>query len=75
MEDVPLHVRMNIWMQHYGAPPYYALCSRQVMSEIFDEKWIGLDRWSFVKERVIAVAPTMPNDMKERICRACTEII
>ena len=41
MEDVPLHVRMNIWMQHDGAPPHYALCSRQVMNEIFDEKWIG----------------------------------
>ena len=28
-------------MQHDGAPPHYALCSRQVMNEIFDEKWIG----------------------------------
>ena len=25
MEDVPLHVRMNMWMQHDGAPPDYAL--------------------------------------------------
>ena len=41
MEDVPLRVRMNVWMQHDGAPPDYALCSRQVMNEIFDEKWIG----------------------------------
>ena len=41
MEDVPLHVRMNEWMQHDGAPPYYAMCSRQVMNDIFDEKWIG----------------------------------
>ena len=41
MGDVPLHVRMNMWMQHDGAPPHYALCSRQVMNEIFDEKWIG----------------------------------
>ena len=38
MEDVPLHVRMNMWMQYNGAPPHYALCSRQVMNEIFDEK-------------------------------------
>ena len=38
MEDVPLHVRMNMWTQHNDAPPHYALCSRQVMNEIFDEK-------------------------------------
>ena len=41
MEDVPLHVRMNMWMQHDSAPSHYALCSKQVMNEIFDEKWIG----------------------------------
>ena len=28
----------------------------------------------FVKERVMAVAPTTPDDMQERIRRACTEI-
>ena len=52
MEDVPLHARMNMRMQHDGAPPHYALCSRQVM----------------------AVAPTTPDDMKERIRPAYTEI-
>ena len=41
MEDVPLHVRMNMWMQHDGAPPHYALCSREVMNGIFVAKWIG----------------------------------
>ena len=30
--------------------------------------------WGFVKERVMAIAPTTPDDMKERIRRACTEI-
>ena len=73
---------MNMWMQHDIAPPHYALCSRQVMNEIFDEKWIGQGgpvawpprspnltspdyfSWSFVKERVMAVAPTTPDDMK-----------
>ena len=92
IENVPLHVLMNMWMQHDGAPPHYALCSRQVMKEIFDEKWIGwggpvawLPRspnlpspdyflWGFVKECVIVVAPITPDDMKERIRRACTEI-
>ena len=92
MEDVPLHVRMNMWMQYDGAPHHYALCSRQVINEIFDKKWIGrggpvawLPRspyltspdyflWGFVEERVMAVAPTTPDKMKERIRRACTEI-
>ena len=41
MEDVPLHVRMSMWMQHDGAPPHYALCSRHVINEIFAEKCIG----------------------------------
>ena len=41
MEDVPLHVRMNIRMQQDGAPPHYSLFSRQVMNEILDEKWTG----------------------------------
>ena len=43
MEDVPLHVRMNMLMQHEGAPRHYAVCSRQVMNEIFDEKLIRRD--------------------------------
>ena len=41
MEDVPLHVRMSMWMQHDGATPHYALRSRQVTNEIFHAKWIG----------------------------------
>ena len=30
--------------------------------------------WGFVKERVMVVAPTTPDDMKERTHRACTDI-
>ena len=83
MEDVSLQVRMNMWMQHDSAPPHYTLCSRQVINEIFDEKWIGRGgpvAWSprspdltspdyflssFVKERVMAVAPTTPDDERK----------
>ena len=86
MEDVTLHVRINMWMQHDGAPPHYALCSRQVINEIFNERWIGRGGpvawpprspditspdyflWGFVEERVMAVAPTTPDDMKYRNC-------
>ena len=92
MEDVFLHVLINMWMQHDGALPHYALYSRQVMNEFSDEKCIGRSipaawpprlpdltspdyfLWGFVRERVMAVAPTTPDDMKERIRRACTEI-
>ena len=92
MEDLHLNDRMNMWMQHDGAPPHYVLCLRQVMNEMFNEKWIGgggpeawpprspdltspdYFLWGFVKERVMAVAPITPDDMKERICRACIKI-
>ena len=92
MEDVPLYVCMNMRMQHYATPPLYALSSRQLMNEIFEEKWIGRGDpvawpprspdltspdyflWGFIKERVMAVAPTTPDDMKERQRQACTEI-
>lgn len=41
LEDVPLNVRLAMWMQHDGALPHYARCSRQVMDELFPEMWIG----------------------------------
>ena len=41
LQNVPLHVRMNMWIQHDGAAPHYTLYSRQMVNEIFDEKWIG----------------------------------
>ena len=31
---------MNMWILHEGAPPHYALCSKQMLNEIFYEKWI-----------------------------------
>ena len=54
MEDVHLHVRMNMWMQHDGAPPHYALCSGQVINEIFDEMWI-------VRGGPVAWPPRLPD--------------
>ena len=32
MKDVLLHVRMNMWIQHEGAPQHHVLYSRQVMN-------------------------------------------
>ena len=62
MEDVPLHVRMNMWIQHDGATPHYALCARQVMNEIFDEKWIGRGgpvAWSPRSRELTEITPQM----------------
>lgn len=41
LENVPLHIRRNMWMQHDGAPPHYAVCSRLEMNNVFQNKWIG----------------------------------
>lgn len=41
LEEVPLNIRLNMWMQHDGAPPHNALLARHTMNEMFHEKWIG----------------------------------
>ena len=29
LEDVPLHVRQNMWFQHHGAPPHFTRAVRR----------------------------------------------
>lgn len=41
LEEVPLHMRQNMWMQHDGAPPHNAMCIRLVMNQRLPRKWIG----------------------------------
>ncbi|XP_076659903.1 uncharacterized protein LOC143363191 [Halictus rubicundus] len=41
LEDVPLHVRREMWFQQDGAPPHFAIITRQFLNEKFGNKWIG----------------------------------
>jgi len=44
LKDIPLNVRIDIWMQHYGGgygTSTYAMCSRLVMNHMFPRRWIG----------------------------------
>jgi len=41
LKNVPLDLRINMWMQHDGTPAHSAKISRLKMQEIFPQKWIG----------------------------------
>lgn len=41
LEDVPLNIRQNMWLQHDGAPPHYAAAVRNFLNENFNGRWIG----------------------------------
>lgn len=41
LEDVPLHIRREMWFQQDGAPPHFAIITRQFLNEKFGNKWIG----------------------------------
>lgn len=41
VDDLPLAVRRDIWYQHDGATPHYALLSRNWLNNEFNGQWIG----------------------------------
>jgi len=41
LEDVPLHIRRDMWFQQDGAPPHYANITREFLTKKFGNKWIG----------------------------------
>ncbi|EFN64048.1 hypothetical protein EAG_09261, partial [Camponotus floridanus] len=41
LEDVPLHIRREMWFQQDGAPPHFAIITRQFLNKKFGNKWIG----------------------------------
>lgn len=41
LEDVPLNVRRNMWLQHDGAPPHSSRRVTQWLNNTFGNKWIG----------------------------------
>lgn len=41
LEDVPLNMRMNMWLQQDGCPAHYARRVRVVLDQMFPHRWIG----------------------------------
>lgn len=41
LENVPLLVRRNLWLQHDGCPAHYSLVVRNFLNEYFPDRWIG----------------------------------
>jgi len=41
LEEVPLEVRDNIWLQQDGAPPHFARVARAQVEAMFPGRWIG----------------------------------
>lgn len=41
LDDVPLHVRQELWFQHDGAPPHFTRDVRGHLNRRFGQRWIG----------------------------------
>lgn len=41
LEDIPLRVRQEMWLQLDGAPPHFGIASQQQLNLMFPNKWIG----------------------------------
>ena len=41
LEDIPLMIRSHMYFQHDGAPPHYTICVRELLNELFPNRWLG----------------------------------
>ncbi|CAK9799199.1 hypothetical protein ANTPLA_LOCUS1929 [Anthophora plagiata] len=41
LEEIPLEIRKNMYIQHDGAPAHYAASVRACLDTIFRDRWIG----------------------------------
>lgn len=41
LEDVPLDIRQQMWLQHDGAPAHFSVAVRAHLNETFGGRWIG----------------------------------
>lgn len=41
LDDVPVQIRHEMWLQHDGAPAHYSLDVRRYLNQTFGERWIG----------------------------------
>ena len=43
LEDIPLMIRSQMYFQHDGAPPHYTIRVRELLNELFPNRWLGRD--------------------------------
>lgn len=41
LEDIPLLIRQNLWLQLDGAPAHFSAIVREILNENFQQRWIG----------------------------------
>lgn len=41
LEDVPLHIRQNMWLLQDGAPAHFSLEVREFLNNTFPNRWVG----------------------------------
>lgn len=41
LEEVPLGIRQEMWLQHDGAPAHFSLDVRNYLNQVYGERWIG----------------------------------
>lgn len=57
LDDLPLHLRDNQWIQMDGAPAHYGRQVRQWLDENYVDRWIGRLPPRFIEDRVPGVGP------------------
>ena len=45
LEEVPLDIRQEMWLQHDGAPAHFSRVVREYLDETFSNRWIGRGGW------------------------------
>jgi len=88
LEEVDIDSRQRMWWQQDGAPPHSAGIVTVYLNQVYHEKWIGrfsptkwpprppdFYLWGYLKNVVCKEAPTTREDMKNRIKRACNNIL
>jgi len=41
LEDIPLMIRSQMYFQHDGVPPHYTNRVRELLNELFPNRWLG----------------------------------
>ena len=41
LEDLTLELRQTMWFQHDGCPAHYSLVAREILNNVYNQRWIG----------------------------------